>query len=183
MKSQNSEKRISKSTLSLGVSLSAVFAVLYTVGVVVLAPISFQIFQVRVADALLPLSIVFGWPATVGLAVGAFVANFYGGLGIVDIVGGSVANFLACATAWQIGRRRFRGSWLVATTSEVIIVTLIVGTYLSYLFGMPLEVGLSGVLLGSIVSMGFLGYGLLLFLSRTKAIQSLRARGLAIYLR
>ncbi|HYB67202.1 MAG TPA: QueT transporter family protein, partial [Candidatus Acidoferrales bacterium] len=77
------------------ITLTAVFAALYAVAVVFLAPISFQIFQVRLADALLPLAILFGWPAVLGLALGAFVANFFGGLGPIDIIGGAIANLIA----------------------------------------------------------------------------------------
>ena len=47
-------------TYSFSVTLAAAIAALYAVGVVVLGPISFQIIQVRVADALLPLSMLFG---------------------------------------------------------------------------------------------------------------------------
>ena len=71
--------------------LAAVFAALYAVGVV-FWPISFQVFQVRVADALLPLAMLFGWPAILGLSLGAFVANIFGGLGPVDMIGGTLDN-------------------------------------------------------------------------------------------
>jgi uncharacterized membrane protein len=87
---------------STTVTFTAVFAALYAVGVVLLAPISFQVFQVRIADALLPLSILFGWPAILGLTLGAFVANLFGGLGPVDVVGGTLANLLARYIAWRI---------------------------------------------------------------------------------
>ena len=170
-----------KSKTTLSVSLSAISAALYAVGVVALAPISFQVFQVRVADALLPLAILFGWPAVLGFSVGAFVANFFGGLGVVDIVGGSVANFLATYTAWKIGRRRSKGSWLVAVAMEILVVTVIVGSYLSYLFQMPLEIGLLGILLGSFVAIGLLGYALLLMLSRPIVTNQLKSHGLTVY--
>lgn len=163
------------------VSLTSIFAALYAVCVVALAPISFQVFQVRVADALLPLAILFGWPTILGFSTGAFIANFFGGLGFVDIVGGSVANFLATYIAWKIGQRCVRGSWLVAIASEILLVTAIVGSYLSYLFQMPLEVGLTGIFLGSLVATGILGFLLLLAISRPVITQQLESRGLTIY--
>jgi len=166
---------------ALHVSLTIVFAALYAVGVVVLAPISFQIFQVRVADALLPLAILFGWPPILGFTLGAFIANFFGGLGIVDVIGGSAANLVATYAAWRIGRRGGRSSWLVAVVTEILIVTVIVGGYLSYLFEMPLEIGLLGVLLGSFVAIGLLGYPLLIGLSRPTIANQLRACGLTVY--
>jgi uncharacterized membrane protein len=155
-------------------TLTAVFAALYAVGVVFLAPISFQIFQVRIADALLPLSMLFGWPAILGLSLGAFVANFFGGLGPVDIIGGAVANFLATYVAWKIGRRRFANA-LVGIFLEIVIVTIIVGTYLSFLIGMPLAVGLLGIFLGSLIAIGVLGGILFTALSSSRVTNLFRS--------
>ncbi len=150
---------------SIYVTLTAVFAALYAIGVVFLAPISFQIFQVRIADALLPLAMLFGWPAILGLSIGAFVANFFGGLGPIDMVGGALANFIATFLAWKLVGKRSRPWMLAGAALEIVVVTLIVGSYLSYLFGLPIEVGWTGVLLGSIVAIGGLGSPLLFALS------------------
>lgn len=163
------------------VSLTSVFAALYAVCVVALAPISFQVFQVRVADALLPLAILFGWPAILGFSMGAFISNFFGGLGIVDIVGGSIANLLATYAAWKFGQRLVKGSWIMAIASEILLITAIVGSYLSYLFQIPIEIGMSGVLLGSLVSTGILGAVLLLVMSRPVITEQLRSLGLTVY--
>lgn len=82
----------------------------------------------------------------------------YGGLGYVDIIGGSVANFLAAYIGWRIGSRNFMGSQFVATVAQNIIVSSIVGFYLAVLFEVPLEAGFVGVFLGSIISMNIIGY-------------------------
>ncbi len=156
------------------ISLAFVFAALYVVCVIVLAPISFNIFQVRVADSLLPLSIIFGWPAIIGITVGTIVANLFGGLGFIDVVGGTAANFIATLLAWKIGNRTLRGSWIYAIGVEVLTVTLIVGSYLSYLFGMPLAVGLFGILIGSAMAIGVLGYILLKAISKLLMARALR---------
>jgi uncharacterized membrane protein len=167
-----------KSKNSIDVSLTVVFAALYAVCVVVLAPISFQLFQVRVADALLPLAMLFGWPAVLGLSLGAFVANFFGGLGPVDILGGAVANFVATFAAWRVGRRRGRAWAFLGIGVEIVVVTLIVGSYLSFLLGLPLSVGWFGVLLGSIIAVGVLGSILFLALSSNRVLIVLRRHGL-----
>ena len=160
---------------------TAGFAALYTVGVLVLAPISFQVFQVRVADALLPLAILFGWPAILGLSLGAFVANIFGGLGPVDIVGGSIANLLAGYVAWRVAAGG--GMWraLVAIGLQILIVTAIVGTYLSYILALPLGIAWFGVLLGSIVAVGLLGSLLLRALSVERIATQLRRHGVPVY--
>jgi uncharacterized membrane protein len=169
-----------KSGNSIYLTLTAVFAAVYAVGVVFLAPISFQVFQVRVADALLPLAMIFGWPAILGLAIGAFVANFFGGLGPVDIIGGAAANFIATLVAWRVARQRGRTWVVVGAALEIVIVTLIVGSYLSYLFGMPLTVGWVGVLLGSMVAIGMLGSILFAAMSTDRVMAMLRAYGVDI---
>lgn len=140
-------------------ALTAVFAGLYAAGVVLLAPISFGVYQVRVADALLPLSIIFGLPSALGLSLGCLVANVYGGLGIIDVVGGTIANFVACTLAWHVGRggftRRFFG-----TAAETLAITVIVGGYLSLIFNVPVEVGLFGIFIGSVIAINVLGFAL-----------------------
>jgi len=164
---------------TIRIALTAVFAALYAVGVVFLAPISFQVFQVRVADALLPLAIVFGWPAIFGLSLGAFVANVFGGLGPVDMIGGAFANFLATLIAWKFvawkGKR-----WIpVGVCVEILVVTLVVGTYLSYLLAIPLTLSWLGILLGSMAAIGVLGSVLLYALSRRNIATLLESHGLS----
>ena len=149
------------------IALGSIIAALYAIGVVLLAPISFLLFQVRVADALIPLSIVFGMPVVLGVTLGNIVANIYGGLGYVDIIGGSIANFLAAYVGWKIGSRNFAGSKFVATVAQNMTVSSIVGSYLAVLFNVPLEVGFLGVLLGSIISMNVIGYILVLVIKKS----------------
>ena len=137
-----------------------VFAALYALGVIFLAPISFGIYQVRVADALLPLSMIFGIPSAIGLGLGCIVANVYGGLGIIDIVGGSIANFVACTLAWYMTRKSGFIRRLLGVFVETVTITAIVGGYLSLIFNVPVEFGLLGVFVGSIVAINILGFAL-----------------------
>ena len=151
---------------SKDLALTAVFAALYAAGVILLAPISFGVYQVRVADALLPLSMMFGMPVALGSSLGCLVANVYGDLGIIDIVGGATANFLACTLACYIGMdsiaRRLMGCFV-----ETAIVTAIVGGYLSLIFNVPVELGLLGIFVGSLVAINILGFALLEGLHRS----------------
>jgi uncharacterized membrane protein len=149
-------------------TITAVFASLYTVGVVFLAPISFGVYQVRLADAMLPLSMIFGVPGALGFSLGCIVSNVYGGLGIIDVVGGAAANLVACTLAWYIGGRgrgiqRFLGSIV-----ETGIVTLIVGGYLSLIFQVPVEFGLLGVLVGSTIAINVIGFPIEEVIRRSK---------------
>ena len=165
-------------------ALTAFFAALYAVGVVALTPISFMIFQVRIADSLLPLAILFGVPASIGFTIGALVANIFGGLGTIDVLGGSAANLIACIAGWKIAQRGKKEEGLfLATVAQNLILTLIVGTYLSYLLGFPLYVGWTGIFLGSAVAINLLGYLLLKSISKPSLIRLLVSWGVRVYTR
>jgi len=143
------------------IALGGIFAALYAVAVTVLAPISFLAAQVRVADALLPLSVLFGWPAILGLTVGTLIANTQSPFGAIDIVGGTLANLIATYLAWKIGSRHFRGAWIVASLTQTLVVSLIVGGYIAVISGLSIIEGVALVLLGSVISIDILGYALL----------------------
>ena len=139
-------------------AVAAIFAALYAVGVIFLAPISFGVFQVRIADAMLPLAMIFGLPSALGFSLGCIVSNVYGGLGIVDIVGGAAANLVACTLAWYIGRKGQGVQRFLGSVVETVAVGLIVGGYLSLIFQVPVEVGLLGVLVGSAIAINVIGF-------------------------
>ncbi len=145
---------------SKDLALTAVFAALYAAGVIFLAPISFGIYQVRIADALLPLSVVFGMPVALGTSLGCLVANVYGGLGAIDIVGGTVANFVACILAWLIGGENVTRR-VIACFAETTTITIIVGGYLALIFNVPVEIGLLGIFIGSVIAINVLGFAIL----------------------
>ncbi|MGQ9565478.1 MAG: QueT transporter family protein [Candidatus Bathyarchaeales archaeon] len=106
-------------------ALAVIVAALYAVLVVALAGISFQLVQVRVADALIPLSIVLGWPAVVGVTVGCVISNVVTPMPsvLVDITFGATANFFASALAWKIGKLK-HGRIRDAGVSFVLVAML-----------------------------------------------------------
>jgi len=183
----------SKSSRTRQLTLASAIAALYAILVSIFAPISIPIIQVRVADLLMPLSIIFGWPAVIGVTIGAGLGNLVGDTILgntgaqtgVDVVLGSLANFIAATLAWKISQRNWtirgrKASWLLAINTETAIITLIVGTYLGYLFSIPLLASIGGILAGSIIAISIGGYTLLRILSRPKTIASLRSTGLVV---
>ena len=146
-------------------ALASLLAALYGGYVFYFAFASFGPLQIRLVDAFLPLSILFGPPAVVGVTVGCFIGNLLGSpFGIVDILGGPMANLAAASLAWMITRRRFQGSWLIAVALEIVVVSVIVGTYLVALGaapGVPAWVGWIEFLGSEVVAIGILGYPLL----------------------
>ena len=192
-------------TLLRDLTLASVFAALYAVLVVAFAGNSFLPVQLRVADVLMPLVILFGWPVALGLGIGALVGNLAGEtlLGFqfssiaVDMIFGGITNLIAGIVAWQIGRRGWtrlgrNKVWFLATSAETVIISLVVGSYLYIILGIPAEItfygftfsgllaSIAGIAVGSIVAINILGYVLLLGLARPQTIRALKARGLRV---
>lgn len=144
-------------------ALVTIFASLYAVLVLILPGISYGLVQIRFADALIPLSIIFGWPVMVGVAIGGAISNFASTAPsiIIDITFGSVANLVASLLAWKIGTwRPERSSFaeLLGCAAAAVVVTFMVGTYLALLTEMELWLWWLGVGAGSFVSIFVLGY-------------------------
>ena len=121
--------------------------------------------------------------AGIGNVVGDSISGLPGASIGIDAIGGTVANLIAATLAWKIGTRSWtisgkRVSWLVATNSEAIVIALVVGTYLGYLFGAPYWFSILGILAGSIVAISIGGYLLLSILGRPKTFQALESTGL-----
>jgi uncharacterized membrane protein len=158
---------------SRDMALTTVFAALYAVLVLALAGISFQIVQVRIADALIPLSIVFGWPAVLGVTIGCAVANIASPMPsiITDITLGSLANFIASVVAWRVSLWKIGRSVseLLSCLAATVLITFIVGTYLSVLTGMEFWICWLGIGTGSMISTTVLGYALVQILKRLTA--------------
>jgi uncharacterized membrane protein len=146
-------------------ALAALLAALYGAYVFYFGVISFGPLQLRLVDALLPLSILFGPPAIAGVTMGCFIGNALGpNLGIVDILGGPAANFVAATLAWMVTRRSFRGGWELAVGLEIAVVAVIVGTYIVLLGGapgVPPWLGWIEFLGSEVVTIGIVGYPLL----------------------
>ena len=179
---------------SRNLALATVFGALYAALVIGFAPISNLPIQVRVADALMPLAILFGWPAILGLGIGTVVGNFAAdsitgfpsaSIGL-DIAGGSLVNLLAGFLAWKIGQRGWRirnwnVSWFVATLVETALISVVVGGYLGVAFSIPLALSILGILAGEVVAINVGGFVLLNIIGRARSLNLFKSWGLQIY--
>jgi hypothetical protein len=120
------------------VSLAAIFAGLYSVFVIALAPISFGPVQLRVADCLIPFAALFGGPVIAGVTLGGFLGNAYFWLGPHDVVLGPIANLIAATLIFLLRRRQF-----LACVVGALPIGIIVGSYLWLFFPPPDIFGLS----------------------------------------
>ena len=164
------------------IALTTVFAALYATLVIALAPISYGPLQLRVADAMIPLAMVFGWPVVTGVTIGCFVGNFYGQLGALDYLLGPVANLVAGTIVYLLRSRP-----LLASSLGALPIGIIVGSYLWTFFPPPEVFALPewlammvSITLSSLVAITMIGYTVLAVLSRPNIIEPLKSRGLKV---
>jgi uncharacterized membrane protein len=147
---------------------------MYSVLVYVLSEISFGLVQVRVADCLIPLSMLFGWPVIVGAAAGCLVGNLVSPMPsiITDMTFGALANLVASFLAWKIGCRKSMKTANVffGCVAATVVITFVVGTYLALLTEMELWVWWLGVGVGSMISINILGYTLVQTIKKTGVV-------------
>jgi uncharacterized membrane protein len=164
-------------------SLAVVFASLYAILVVALAPISFGPVQLRVADCLIPLAALFGWPVIAGVTVGCFIGNAYFWLGPYDVIFGPIANLIAATIIFLLRKRQFFGCVVGS-----LPIGLIVGSYLWVFFPPPDIFGLSmpiwsamivSITISTLIAMAVIGYAILRALSKANIINPLRSYGRA----
>ncbi|NLW23788.1 MAG: QueT transporter family protein [Clostridia bacterium] len=143
--------------------IAAVYASL-TIG---LAPISYNFVQFRVSEALTVLP--FFMPESIwGLFIGCALANIYSGLGIYDIVFGSLASLAAAFLTSKMPSR-----WL-APLPPVVVNAIVIGFMWSYFSDMPFYLTASYVAIGQIGACYFLGLPLLFFLEKSVLFKRLR---------
>jgi len=108
-------------------ALTAIFASLYAVINIVQTmmggPITYGPIQLRLADSLIPLSALFGWPQVIGVAVGCF-SNAYYMLDPADVIVGPIVNFVAASFILLLRRQR-----LVASISGALTVGAPIGLF------------------------------------------------------
>ena len=113
------------------IAKAAIIAATYIIITWIFAPISFghNIFQLRISEALTVLPMFTG-AAIPGLFIGCVLSNlFFGGLGMIDLVFGSLSTLLAAYLTYKLKNK----GKLVALIPPVVINALVVGTYLKFL--------------------------------------------------
>lgn len=159
-----------KDRISYKIAVTAIIAALYTTLVLVLAPISFFTWQVRIADCLIPQTFIFGFPCVIGLTIGGFLGNFISMYGPIDLIVGPLANFSAALFGYLIEKRNHSTGFRrvlktqFAITIQTLTNTFVVGTILGLyqtngIFDLSvLATWWLGLLIGSLIAMNFLGF-------------------------
>ena len=169
------------------ITLAILFSSLYSVLLVSLAPISYGPIQLRVADCLIPLAALFGWPVISGVTIGCFLGNAYYWLGPQDVVFGTIANLIAATIIFVLRNRQF-----LACVLGSLPIGIIVGGYLWMFFPPPeifgLELPIWGAMIASItistlIAVAGIGYVILKALSSSSVSLALKSYGVKIYLK
>ncbi len=130
---------------------------LYVIITYLLAPISFGPLQFRAAEALTVLPIIYP-EAIPALFVAVLLANILGGLGLIDIIGGSLVTLLAAYLTYK-----FRKSFL-AYLSPIILNGVLISIYLHILFGLPYWLTVIQIAASEAVVVFLIGYPLIKYL-------------------
>ena len=172
--------------LTLSVVFSGLYVVVNVVQMISIGnPTVYGPVQLRIADCLIALSALLGWPVVAGVTVGCFLTNAYYFLGPVDVVFGPVANLISASVILLLRRRR-----LLACIAGSFPVGIIVGGYLwTFPFlSAPAVLGflpvwgamIVSITLSSLITIAVIGYSLLTILSRPNVIEPLKSRGLKV---
>jgi len=167
---------------------TAVFAALYVVINIVQTvsvgnPTIYGPIQLRVADFMIALAALFGWPIIGGVTIGCFLTNAYYFIGAPDVILGPIANLIAACFVLFLRKRR-----LIACVIGALPIGFIVGGYLWLFFPPPELFGtlpawagmIVSITISSLIAVAVIGYALLSILSRPSIIEPLKSRGLKV---
>jgi uncharacterized membrane protein len=173
---------------SRDVTGTAVFAALYVVINVVQTvsvgnPTIYGPIQLRVADFMIALAALFGWPIIGGVTIGCFLTNAYYFIGAPDVILGPIANLIAACFVLFLRKRR-----LLACIIGALPIGFIVGGYLWLFFPPPEVLGtlpawavmIASITISSLIAVAVIGYLVLSILSRPNIIEPLKSRGLKV---
>ena len=117
----------------------AMIAAIYTVVSLVLAPFSYGNIQVRIAEALTILPLIYR-PSIAGVTLGCFLTNLIGAMmgvnptGMIDAVVGTAATLFAAILTYQLRDRKIAGIPVPSLLMPVIFNFFFVGMELSVLY-------------------------------------------------
>lgn len=141
----------------------ALIAAIYTVLCIALQPISYGAVQLRVAEALTVLPILYK-EAIPGIFLGVFLANVFGGLGLADIVFGSFTSLAAAYLTW-----RFRRSF-AAYLFPIVLNGVIISIYLHAIANLPYWITVISIAGSQAIVIFALGYPLIKLLRRHQGL-------------
>jgi uncharacterized membrane protein len=111
--------KLNKSSKSL--AKAGIISAIYIALTLVLYPISFGAFQVRVSESLTLLPLLFP-ESIIGLTIGCFISNFFGN-GVLDIVFGTLATFLSAVLTF-VSTKKIKNDWVKIAVGGIFPVII-----------------------------------------------------------
>lgn len=149
--------------------LNAAVAALYAGLTIGLAPISYGAVQVRLSECMTLLAF-YNKKFIPGLVLGCFLANLGSPFGLVDIVVGTLATFVA------VYLMRYCANIMVASFMPVIANGIIIALELAYLAEVPLDISLLGVMfyigIGEFIAVSVIGIIIMRLLLKNNTLQN-----------
>jgi len=144
---------------------AGIIGALYAVLTILLAPISYGVYQVRISEALTVLPFLYPF-SIIGLFVGCMAANIFGGNGLQDIIFGSLFTLTAGWLTYMMSKVKNRPLGIaLAPLPPVLINAFGVALYLHQIMGTSYLFTVQMIGIGQIVACYILGIPLLLYLS------------------
>ncbi len=147
------------------VARGGLIAACYIALVWIFQAISFGPIQLRVAEALTLLPILFP-EAIGGIFVGVLLSNILGGLGPWDIFGGSLVSLLAAYITW-----RYKESF-IAYASPILLNAFLISLYLHFIFELPYWIMVFSIGLGQAIVILLVGVPLVRHLGKGLGVKT-----------
>jgi uncharacterized membrane protein len=145
-----------KARSSVVAATAAIYAAMYVALAFLFSPISYGVINFRVANVLIGLVPIIGWPAVLGQALGVFIANqpaLGDPLGPIDLIN-VIPSFLFSFLLWKLRNT----SVFLGLTLYSVALGITVSYALSYAFSLPLLVEIPQVTIGIFLATAVLGY-------------------------
>ncbi len=145
---------------------AALVAAIYAVLTIILAPISYGPVQFRLSEILVLLAFI-NPTYIIGLTLGCLLANIFGGLGLLDIVFGTLATFLS-VSAISLTAKYMKDNMIrliIASLWPTIFNAIIVGWMISIVANLPMLVTMLQVGIGEFVVVTLVGVPVFKFVS------------------
>jgi len=151
------------------IATAAVYASMYVVLVLAFSPISYGVINLRVANVLIGLVPLIGWPAVLGQLLGVFIANqpaLGDPLGPIDLIN-VIPSFVFALVLWRLRST----SVFLGLTLYSIALGISVSFALNYAYNLPLLVEIPQVTAGIFLATAVLGYLLYKSIKRLGILQ------------
>lgn len=138
---------------------AGLIAALYAALCLVFNATSFGIIQFRPAEALTVLPILFP-EAIGGIFVGVLLANMVGGVGLVDIIFGSLISLVAAYLTWYLRKS------ILAYLPPIVLNAFLVSLYLHSFFNYPYWISVLSIGISQTAVVLLIGYPMITYLRK-----------------